>query len=115
MLINELAAITGTSTRALRHYENHGLLDANRRTNRYRDFPDSAVEQVRRIRMLLDLGLNLEAVAQLLPCITSEGDVSACPAAQQRLADQIKAVDHQINALSVTRQILYAALETMVV
>lgn len=113
MLINELAAATRTSTRALRHYENHGLLDATRQTNRYRDFPDSAVEQVRRIRMLLDLGLNLEAVAQLLPCITSDGAVSACPAAQQRLADQIKAVDQQINALSATRQVLHAALETM--
>jgi len=31
------------------------------------------------------------------------------------LADQIKAVDQQINALSATRQILYAALETMTV
>ncbi len=84
MLINELAAATGTSTRALRHYENHGLLDATRQTNRYRDFPDSAVEQVRRIRMLLDLGLNLEAVAHCCPA--SPPTAPSAPA-QQRSND----------------------------
>lgn len=115
MLINELAAVTGTSTRALRHYDNHDLLDAHRRPNRYREFPDSAVEQVRSIRMLLGLGPNLEAVAELLGCITSDGAVGACPAAQQRLADQITAVDQQINTLSATRQMLCAAVETMTV
>lgn len=110
MLIGELARITGTSTRALRHYDDRGLLLSARQTNRYRDLPESAVERVRRIRMLLDVGLNLDAVAELLPCFTTDGALGACPAAQQRLSTQIKALDEQIDTLQTTRFMLNAAL-----
>ncbi len=110
MLIGELARITGTSTRALRHYDDRGLLLSVRQTNRYRDLPESAVERVRRIRMLLDVGLNLDAVAELLNCFTTDGALGACPAAQQRLSTQIKALDEQIDTLQTTRCMLNAAL-----
>ena len=38
MLIGELAERTGSSTRALRHYEDQGLLAPTRDTNGYRHY-----------------------------------------------------------------------------
>ncbi len=110
MLIGELARITDTSTRALRHYDDRGLLISARQANGYRDLPESAVERVRRIRMLLDVGLNLDAVAELLPCFATDGALGACPTAQRRLATQIKALDEQIDTLQTTRRMLSTAL-----
>lgn len=110
MLISQLAGKTGASPRALRHYESRGLLTSARQSNRYRRFPQTAVEQVRRIRMLLDAGLNLDAVAELLPCFATDGILGACPTAQRRLSAQIRALDERINGLTLTRQTLATAL-----
>jgi len=38
MLVGELAARTGVSARALRHYDAHALLPVERTANGYRDF-----------------------------------------------------------------------------
>jgi len=110
MLISQLAGKTGASPRALRHYESRGLLTSARQSNRYRHFPETAVEQVRRIRMLLDAGLNLDTVAELLPCFATDGILGACPTAQRRLSAQIRALDERINGLTATRETLATAL-----
>jgi DNA-binding transcriptional MerR regulator len=69
MRIGELAARTGVSVRSLRHYEQHGLLVADRGSNGYRQFPGSAVETVARIRVLLGAGLSVATIRQVLPCM----------------------------------------------
>ena len=45
MRIGELSKATGASTRALRYYEQQGLLSSNRRSNGYREFTASAVNE----------------------------------------------------------------------
>jgi DNA-binding transcriptional MerR regulator len=110
MLISELAARTGVSARALRHYDRSGLLPAGRLPNGYRDFPATAVEQVRRIRVLLDAGLNVTAVAELLGCFTADGRLGGCEAARKRLAAQVDIVDRALDALQRTRGLLVSAL-----
>ena len=62
------------------------------------------------IRVLLDAGLNLDAVAELLPCFATDGILGACPTAQRRLSAQIRALDERINGLTATRQTLATAL-----
>ncbi|WP_329578777.1 MerR family transcriptional regulator [Kitasatospora sp. NBC_01250] len=110
VLINELARRTGISTRALRHYDQRELLPSTRRTNGYRDFPEPAVEQVRRIRLLLDIGLDLDAVARLLPCFAEDGRLSPCESAQTRLRAQIEAIDRSMATMRETRAMLVTAL-----
>lgn len=68
MRIGELSERTGASVRSLRHYEANGLISARRDANGYRDFPESAVETVARIRALLAAGLPLATIRQMLPC-----------------------------------------------
>src|SRR3954452_16049269 len=67
MRIGELADLVGISTRAIRHYHRVGLLpEPARRTNGYREYSlrDSVV--LARIRRLIELGLSLGEVADVL-------------------------------------------------
>jgi MerR family copper efflux transcriptional regulator len=114
MLINRLAQRSGVSTRALRHYDRLGLLSSRRLANGYRDFDERAVEQVRRIRLLLDTGLDLQAVAQVLPCFASDGRLTGCPVARERLRAQIRAVDTAIAQLQQTRSRLAGTWDILV-
>ncbi|GAB3865631.1 MerR family transcriptional regulator [Dactylosporangium cerinum] len=114
MLINQLAQRSGVSTRALRHYDRLGLLSSRRLDNGYRDFEERSVEEVRRIRLLLDIGLGLQAVKQVLACFDSDGALTACPAALERLRVQIRDVDHSIAQLQRTRGLLTGTLDNLV-
>ncbi|MBO1415729.1 MerR family transcriptional regulator, partial [Streptomyces sp. FH025] len=73
MRIGELARRTGSTARALRHYEEAGLIDSEREPNGYREYGDSAVVRVRNIRALVSAGLTLEDIRPLLDCL--DGDV----------------------------------------
>ena len=67
MRIGELSRLTGVSVRALRYYEEEGLIRSVRSANGYRDFPDSAVEAVQRIRDLIECGLPTRIIRDILP------------------------------------------------
>ncbi|GAA4608189.1 DNA-binding transcriptional MerR regulator [Actinoplanes octamycinicus] len=114
MLINQLAHRSGVSTRALRHYDRLGLLSSRRLGNGYRDFADCAVEEVRRIRLLLDIGLSLQAAAEVLPCFTPDGELTSCPTARERLRGQIVQVDSSIAQLQHLRKQLAGTLDNLV-
>jgi DNA-binding transcriptional MerR regulator len=113
MLINQLAHRSGVSTRALRHYDRLGLLSSRRLDNGYRDFEECAVEEVRRIRVLLDIGLGLRAVAQVLPCFAADGALTACSVARDWLRVQIREVDSSIAQLQRTRGRLAGTLDNL--
>ncbi|MFB4316386.1 MerR family transcriptional regulator [Actinomadura sp. 21ATH] len=110
MQIGELARATGTTPRALRHYEQAGLIDSARASNGYRVYDERALIRVRNIRVLLEAGLTVDDVRAFLPCL--DGDVGAAPSpegiriAQNRLAvldariaAQTKARNHLADAL----------------
>src|SRR5687768_16766316 len=67
MRIGELARRTGVSVRALRYYEEQGLLVPTRATNGYRDYTESAVDHVRSIQLLYAAGLPSAKVTRVLP------------------------------------------------
>ncbi|MGW6933940.1 MerR family transcriptional regulator [Lentzea sp. NPDC054927] len=69
MLIGELAASCGVSTRSVRYYEQCGLLQSTRSSNGYRTYSSGDVETVRRIKALLNVGLSVQTIALLLPCV----------------------------------------------
>lgn len=66
--IGELAKVTGTTARALRHYEQAGLISSERASNGYRVYEEGAAVRVRNIRYLLAAGLTLDDVRVFLPC-----------------------------------------------
>lgn len=68
MRIGELAEATGATVRAIRYYEEQGLLHPDRTATGQRVYTEDAVEQVRWIRMLLETGLPSRAIAKLRRC-----------------------------------------------
>lgn len=72
MRIGELARATGTTTRALRFYEERGLLAPTRTGNGYREYDASAVTRVANIRYLLESGLTLDDVTHFRYCLDGE-------------------------------------------
>ena len=78
MRIGEVARQAGVSARALRYYEEQGLLGAERTESGQRTYPESAVERVRLIQQFFTAGLSSRTVQQLLPCVdTGSGSEEA--------------------------------------
>ena len=82
--IGELAERSGVSVRALRYYEEQGLLDADRTPAGQRVYPESAVDKVRFFQQLYAAGLTSRNIAELLPCI----DTGHTDAEQRRMLHQ---------------------------
>ncbi|WP_131737732.1 MerR family transcriptional regulator [Actinomadura roseirufa] len=74
MRIGELSRLTGVSVRALRYYEEQGLLHPPRRPSGYREYREEDAVTVRGIRLLLAAGLSTATIGELLPCMTDDGD-----------------------------------------
>jgi DNA-binding transcriptional MerR regulator len=80
MNIGELAKATGASARSIRHYEAEGLLSSKRQGNGYRNFDGAAVETVRQIGLLLEMGLSIKVIRQLAPCFPRDSEsMGVCP------------------------------------
>ncbi|SFG86776.1 MerR family regulatory protein [Actinopolymorpha cephalotaxi] len=60
--------------RALRYYEEQGLLASRRCPNGYREYDESAVARVGQIQLLYSAGLCSSKIVELLPCIRSDGE-----------------------------------------
>ncbi len=69
MRIGELAERTGVSVRALRYYEEQGLLAAERSESGQRRYSQKAVDRVRLIQQLYAAGISSTSILEMLPCI----------------------------------------------
>ncbi|GAB3275690.1 MerR family transcriptional regulator [Kineosporia babensis] len=98
--IGELASRSGVSTRALRYYEEHHLLPAERTTAGQRLYPESAVERVQMIQGLYAAGLASRSIAVLLPCVDN---AEATDEALGLLWAERERIDQQILDLVQTR------------
>jgi DNA-binding transcriptional MerR regulator len=115
MRIGELSRRTGVSQRALRYYEQQGMLSPRRRPSGYREYDADAVGAVRRIRTLLAAGLPTRTIAEVLPCVVEVGDTVAtvCPDEMAvSLADERARISDAITELEAARTILDTILST---
>jgi DNA-binding transcriptional MerR regulator len=97
--IGELAKLTGVSIRALRHYDDVGLLSPRERTAAgYRKYGETEMKRLRQIVAYRALGFDLATIAKLL---------SDSPAdAEQHLRDRKRAILDQVRHLeSLVREI----------
>ncbi|CAN5906298.1 hypothetical protein BH11PSE8_BH11PSE8_33490 [soil metagenome] len=67
MRVSELARQTGVSAHRLRHYEELGLIHAERSGAGYRHFAERTARDVVFIAMSRDLGFSLKQIAETLP------------------------------------------------
>lgn len=102
MQISELAAQTGVSVHALRHYEKLGMLAPARRPSGYREYTEPMRREVVFIAMSRRIGFSLKAIAAQLPAyrcgrLTFEDMLEAMRA---RVAD----IDAQVAGLMSQRR-----------
>ncbi|WP_369125476.1 MerR family transcriptional regulator [Catenulispora pinisilvae] len=111
MRIGDLAKATGTTARALRHYEQSGLISSERTTNGYRVYDERTAVRVRNIRYLLTAGLTLDDVRVFLPCL--DADVATAPPSARGLrvaSERLAVLNERIAAQTEARDRLEAAL-----
>lgn len=99
MRIGELSRRTGVHERLLRYYEAQGLLHPERRPSGYREYAESDVQAVRRIRSLLAAGLNTATIATILPCLRDEDD-RLVPTCSDLLTDLLRERDRITRAIT---------------
>src|ERR1041384_6559643 len=109
MRIGDLATKTGVSVRALRYYEEQGLLAAQRSASGQRHYSDNAADRVRLIQQLYAAGLSSKSILEILPCVTT-GD--APPELLDLLKTQRDRIDAQINDLADARDKLDSVIAT---
>jgi DNA-binding transcriptional MerR regulator len=111
MLIGELAARAGTSTRTLRYYEQHGLVRASRDARGYRCYDDTELRVVREIRSLLDSGFALDDIRPFVACLRAGNEAGhVCPDAVAVLRRKLAEVDGVIDQLATVRARLHHQL-----
>ncbi|MFI5977659.1 MerR family transcriptional regulator [Streptomyces sp. NPDC051452] len=111
MQIGELAKATGVTARALRHYEQAGLISSARALNGYRVYDERAVVRVHNIRYLLAAGLTLDDVQVFLPCL--DGDMTTTPPSDKGIqvaVERLAVLNERIAAQTAVRDRLQAAL-----
>jgi DNA-binding transcriptional MerR regulator len=107
--IGEAARATGASARSLRFYEDEGLIVPGRCSNGYRDYCRTTVDRVIAVRSLLESGLPVRMIRELLPEPADGREATAdrlhsefldeVQAYRDRLAARITVLDTQRSAL----------------
>lgn len=103
--IQEIARLTGVTSRTLRHYDAVGLLPAGRTVaGGPRRYDRTALVRLQRILLLRDLGLGLADIGKVLDSDQDEaaalrGHLTSLRAEEGRLARQIASVERTIAAL----------------
>jgi DNA-binding transcriptional MerR regulator len=108
MRIGELSRRTGVPERLLRYYEEQGLLWPTRRPSGYREYLESDVDTVRRIRRLLGAGLSTATIGVVLPCVREKAGVlvPVCPEVMDDLHVQRGRITCAIEELQAARDML---------
>ncbi|MGP3591600.1 MerR family transcriptional regulator [Vagococcus sp. WN89Y] len=113
--IGELAKKTGVSVRAIRHYDQHGLLTSTRACNGYRHFPEQAITQVRQIQRLIATGFSIAEIRSFPDCMRLVEGTAFCPETYPVQRKRLTSIERQIIELERRRARLIKTLSQSVV
>lgn len=107
--IGQVAALAGVAVDTVRYYERLGLLPkAPRRASGYRMFGPSAVDRIRLIKELQDLGLSLQEIDAML---RATGEHATCAHESDKLRAALARTVAKIDALVAIKAKLERALD----
>ncbi|GAA4574527.1 MerR family transcriptional regulator [Planotetraspora kaengkrachanensis] len=111
MRIGELAQRSGVSPRALRYYEQNGLIRARRSTNGYREYDEADVRLVAEIRSLIAVGFTLEDARPFVECLKAGHESGgSCPESVAVYRRKLADIDADIRSLLARRSEVAAQL-----
>ena len=109
MRIGELSERSGVSRRALRYYEEQGLLVPERSCNGYREYANDAELIVAQIQGLYAGGLDSHTIRRFLPCARgSEPQLQMCSELRAELLDRAAQLNSAAQTAVSQRDILLA-------
>ncbi|WP_045234774.1 MerR family transcriptional regulator [Deinococcus pimensis] len=113
--IGQVSTATGVSVRAIRHYDQLGLLSATREDNRYRVFHATDVDRVRLIQLFLSVGFTLDEIGRWAPCFQDDPTSSGATVEDLRAfyTRKIADVTNRIDAMTLLRGKLTAQLRAL--
>ncbi|WP_433436502.1 MerR family transcriptional regulator [Nonomuraea sp. CA-141351] len=107
MRIGELSRRTGVDEQLLRYYEKQGLLAPERSPNGYREYAETDVGTVLKIRTLLAAGLSTATIAQVSSCLREDAlPAPTCSGVVERLRGERDRLDRAIEELQDARTAL---------
>ncbi|MEV6639195.1 MerR family transcriptional regulator [Amycolatopsis sp. NPDC051371] len=109
MRIGELAEKTGVSVRALRYYEEKGILVPERSTGGHRSYPESGVGVVWLIQQFYAAGLPSKSIQAIMPSVRAG---RATPEALELLVTERDRIDKAARELAGARDRLDAIITT---
>jgi DNA-binding transcriptional MerR regulator len=112
MYIGRLAALTGATRKAIRHYESLGLIPAPQRKGSYRVYTEMDVQLVKMIRRAQAVGFNLHELSELTATKARSGRFPI-EVANQLIADkqqQLRRQKREIEAAERNLTALHAEL-----
>jgi peroxiredoxin/DNA-binding transcriptional MerR regulator len=111
MRIGELARRAEVTTKAVRYYEQLGLITPERLANGYRDYSEQDLRLVREIRALRRLGIPVERTRPFLECLAAgRPHADDCPASLAGYREAIDELTERIEALTARRVALIGSL-----
>lgn len=112
MRIGELVSRAGVSIKAVRYYEQIGLITPLRTENGYRSFDDAQLRTVAEIRTLNGIGIAPHRAGPFIECLeTGHEHSDECVSSLAVYRDTIQELDHMITDLSLRRDELQRRLE----
>lgn len=112
MRIGELAAKSATTVKAVRYYEQLGLVTPERHSNGYRHYSGHDLRIVQEIRELARHGITPANVKPFIECLDNGHRHSdECPASLAAYRDSIAELDRTIAALTSRRKLLTERLQ----
>jgi len=102
--IKEVATQAGVTVKAVRYYEERGLLRPARAANGYREYDEVEVRVVREIKALQSLGLTAEETVPFVECLRAGNDrADVCPSSLDAYRLRIAEIDRTVAELTALR------------
>jgi DNA-binding transcriptional MerR regulator len=114
--IGELAKTANISTRLIRYYEEQALIESTRAANGYREYDLDLVDRVWQIRGLLESGIPVRIIKDILPFLDDPCEIHLSNASPELLAaiqQQYEQMDRRVRVLTRNRDALAAYLEAV--
>jgi DNA-binding transcriptional MerR regulator len=105
MRIGELSSRTGVPPRMLRYYEQQGLITPDRSDNGYRDYAESQIDRVQRVRSLIRTGVPTRLISAVLDLEEPDNDWSESCSQEfaETLAHELRTIEEKIACLQTSR------------
>jgi DNA-binding transcriptional MerR regulator len=105
MKIGELSTRTGVPPRMLRYYEQQGLITPDRSDNGYRDYAETQVDRVLRVRSLIRTGVPTRLISAVLDLERPDNDwtESCSQEFAETLARELHTIEEKIACLQTSR------------